>query len=105
MAAIKASNAGQKIYLEGEAINCDKQRFNENYEMIKPFLQISREDYERAVSAPRWRRIKWMVYLGIISVIGGLAVYIDGDFHSFWEGVLGSAPICYVASKIMKVLE
>ena len=97
---------GLIIYVKNTIVGeAAKQRFNENYEMIKPFLQISREDYERAVSAPRWRRIKWMVYLGIISVIGGLAVYIDGDFHSFWEGVLGSAPICYVASKIMKVLE
>ena len=34
MAAIKASNAGQKIYLEGEAINCDKQRFNEKAQII-----------------------------------------------------------------------
>ena len=97
---------GLIIYVKNTIVGeAARQRFDKNYEMIKPILQVSREDYERAISAPRRRRIKWLVYLGIIVFTGGLAVYIDGDFHSFWEGVCGSVPICYIASKIMRVLD
>lgn len=97
---------GLIIYVKNTIVGeAAKHRFDENYEVIQPILQISRGDYERAVSAPRRRRIKWLVYLGIIVFTGALAVYLNSDFHSFWEGVCGSVPICYIASRIMRVLD
>ena len=98
---------GLLMYVKNTVVGAvARQRFEENYEMIQPLLQISRDDYERIQTAPRRRKVRWLVYLGIIVLSGVIMSVADGDsMNGFCTGLLLSMPLCIVVSKFMNVLE
>ncbi|MBR4917777.1 MAG: hypothetical protein IKZ52_00985 [Bacteroidales bacterium] len=82
-----------------------KRRFEQNYDMIKPLLSISKEDYKRAMRRPYMKKIRWGVILSIMITVGIIVAFMEKELSGFWMGLAMSVPLCVLTNRVMLLFE